>query len=701
MRNTGRRLRRCGRNGINKLTADKFKSFNWFKRKHCRMKEFKLQSTYKPTGDQPKAIKELVNGIKEGRRFQTLLGVTGSGKTFTLANVIEQVNKPVLVISHNKTLAAQLFGEFKTFFPENAVEYFISYYDYYQPEAYLPERDLYIEKDASINDLIEELRLRTTTSLLSRKDCIVVASVSAIFGLGSPEDHSAMLAIFGRGEEVERDEILNRLVGIQYTRNDIDFSRGTFRVRGDTVEIHLAYEKKGIRIKLWGDEIEKIDIIDPVSGNTWQEVDKIAIYPAKHFITPYSRIVDAIKSIEEELKKRLIELRKEGKELEAHRLETRTRYDLEMLREVGYCPGVENYSQHLSGRRPGERPSCLIDFFPDDFLTIIDESHVSFPQIRGMYNGDRSRKETLVKYGFRLPSALDNRPLRFDEFEEEIDYVICSSATPAEYEIEKSNGILVEQIIRPTGLVDPEIEVKPTKGQIDSLIEEIRKRVEINERVLVTTLTKRMAEDLADYLKDMGMKVRYMHSEIDAIERVEILRGLRLREFDVLVGINLLREGLDLPEVSLVAILDADKGGFLRSETSLVQVSGRAARYIRGKVIMFADRLTNSMKNAIKETNRRREIQKEYNREHNISPKSIVKSVDEVLKTTAVADTREKKYQEEEEEDKFASKIDLIEKIAQLEYKMKKVAGNLEFEEAAFFRDKIKLLEKRLRQKIT
>jgi len=424
MRNTGRRLRRCERNGINKLTADKFKSFNWFKRKHCRMKEFKLQSTYKPTGDQPKAIKELVNGIKEGRRFQTLLGVTGSGKTFTLANVIEQVNKPVLVISHNKTLAAQLFGEFKTFFPENAVEYFISYYDYYQPEAYLPERDLYIEKDASINDLIEELRLRTTTSLLSRKDCIVVASVSAIFGLGSPEDHSAMLAIFGRGEEVERDEILNRLVGIQYTRNDIDFSRGTFRVRGDTVEIHLAYEKKGIRIKLWGDEIEKIDIIDPVSGNTWEEVDKIAIYPAKHFITPYSRIVDAIKSIEEELEERLIELRKEGKELEAHRLETRTRYDLEMLREVGYCPGVENYSQHLSGRRPGERPSCLIDFFPDDFLTIIDESHVSFPQIRGMYNGDRSRKETLVKYGFRLPSALDNRPLRFDEFEEEIDYVI-------------------------------------------------------------------------------------------------------------------------------------------------------------------------------------------------------------------------------------------------------------------------------------
>ncbi|MCK4232925.1 UvrB/UvrC motif-containing protein, partial [candidate division WOR-3 bacterium] len=473
------------------------------------------------------------------------------------------------------------------------------------------------------------------------------------------------------------------------------------RVRGDTVEVYLAYEKKGIRIKLFGEEIEKIEIFDPVSGNTLEEIGKIAIYPAKHFITPYQRIVNAIESIKEELEERLRELRNEGKELEAHRLETRTRYDLEMLEEVGYCPGVENYSRHLSDRKPGERPSCMIDFFPDDFLTIIDESHVTFPQIRGMYNGDRSRKETLVKYGFRLPSALDNRPLRFDEFEREVDYVICSSATPAEYEIKKSGGILVEQIIRPTGLVDPEIEVKSTKGQIDNLIEEIRKRAERNERVLVTTLTKRMAEDLADYLRDMGIKVKYMHSEINAIERVEILRGLRLREFDVLVGINLLREGLDLPEVSLVAILDADKEGFLRSETSLIQVSGRAARNVQGKVIMFADKFTRGMNNTIKETNRRREIQKKYNREHNISPKSIVKSVDEVMKATAVADTREKKYQEEEEEEKFTSKIDIIEKINQLEYKMKKAAENLEFEDAAFLRDKIKLLEKRLRQKMT
>jgi len=661
------------------------------------MKTFKLHSTYKPTGDQPKAIKELVRGIKKGKKFQTLLGVTGSGKTFTLANVIEQINKPALVISHNKTLAAQLFGEFKAFFPENAVEYFISYYDYYQPEAYLPERDLYIEKDASINDLIEELRLRATTSLLSRNDCIIVASVSAIYGLGSPEDHKAMLVMFEKGENIERREMLSKLVDIQYSRNDVDFSRGAFRVRGDTVEIYLAYEKKGVRLKLWDDEIEKIEIFDPVSGNTWESLEKIAIYPAKHFITPYSRIADAVKSIKEELKGRLKELRSQSKELEAHRLETRTRYDIEMLQEVGYCPGVENYSRHLSGRKPGERPSCLIDFFPRDFLTIIDESHVTFPQIRGMYNGDRSRKETLVKYGFRLPSALDNRPLRFDEFEELVNYVICSSATPSEYEIERSKSV-VEQIIRPTGLVDPEVEVKPTKGQIDNLIEEIRKRVEKNERVLVTTLTKRMAEDLADYLSDMGIRVRYMHSEIDSIERVEILRGLRLKQFDVLVGINLLREGLDLPEVSLVAILDADKEGFLRSETSLIQVSGRAARNIRGKVIMFADRETQGIKNAVKETNRRREIQKTYNRKHNISPRSIVKSVDEVMRTTAVADTREKKYKEEEEE-KFTSKIDIIERIAQLEYKMKKTAENLEFEDAAFFRDKIKLLEKKLRQK--
>ena len=662
------------------------------------MKQFNLTAPYKPTGDQPKAIKELVEGIRKGKKFQTLLGVTGSGKTFTLANVIEQVGKPTLVISHNKTLAAQLYGEFKTFFPENAVEYFISYYDYYQPEAYIPERDLYIGKDASINDLIEELRLRATTALLSRNDCIIVASVSAIYGLGSPEDHKAMLVLFEKGETIDREELINKLVNIQYTRNDIDFARGTFRVFGDIVEIHLAYEKKGIRIKQWGDEIEKIEIFDPVSLKLFEEVKKIAIYPAKHFITPYPRLIEAIKSIEKELEERLSQLRKEGKELEAHRLETRTRYDIEMLGELGYCPGVENYSRHLSGRKPGERPGCLLDFFPRDFLTIIDESHVTIPQIRGMYNGDRSRKETLVKYGFRLPSALDNRPLRFDEFEKEVNYVICSSATPAEYEIKKSGGVVVEQIIRPTGLVDPEIEIRPVKGQIDNLIEEIRERTKRNERVLVTTLTKRMAEDLAEYLADMDIKVKYMHSEIDAIQRVEILRGLRLKEFDVLVGINLLREGLDLPEVSLVAILDADKEGFLRSETSLIQVSGRAARNVRGKVIMYASNITRGMKNAIKEMNRRREIQIQYNKKHNITPHSIVKSVDEVLKATAVADTKGKKPEDETEKE-FTSKIDIMERITQLEYKMKRAAENLEFEDAAFYRDKIKLLEKKLRKK--
>jgi len=662
------------------------------------MEHFKLRAPYKPAGDQPGAIERLVKGIKQGKKLQTLLGVTGSGKTFTLANVIEKLNRPALVISHNKTLAAQLYGEFKSFFPDNAVEYFISYYDYYQPEAYIPARDLYIEKDASINELIEELRLRATTSLLTRRDCLIVASVSAIYGLGSPEDHSAMLVFLEKSREFAREEIVNQLVNIQYTRNDIDFSRGTFRVRGDTVEVYLAYEKRGLRIKLWDDKIEKLEFFDPISSKSYEEVEKAAIYPAKHFITPYARVLDAIKSIEQELDERLIEFKEEGKDLEAHRLETRTRYDIEMLKELGYCSGVENYSRHLSGRKPGERPGCLLDFFPDDFLTIIDESHVTVPQIRGMYKGDRSRKETLVKYGFRLPSALDNRPLRFDEFEREVNFVIFSSATPAEYEIIKSSGIVVEQIIRPTGLVDPEVEVKQTEGQIDSLIEEIRKRVERNERVLVTTLTKRMSEDLADYLQDLGIRVRYLHSEINAIERVDILRDLRLNKFDVLVGINLLREGLDLPEVSLVAILDADKEGFLRSETSLIQVSGRAARNVRGKVIMFADRMTNSIKKAIEETNRRREIQRKYNREHNISPRSIVKSVDEVMKATAVADTKQKKYDEDEEE-KFSSKIDIIERISQLEFKMKQAAQSLEFEDAAFLRDKIKLLEKQLRSK--
>jgi excinuclease ABC subunit B len=664
------------------------------------MKQFKLRAQFEPTGDQPKAIRELVDGIKREKKFQTLLGVTGSGKTFTLANVIEQINKPVLIISHNKTLAAQLFGEFKTFFPENAVEYFISYYDYYQPEAYIPQRDLYIEKDASINELIEELRLRATASLLSRSDCIIVASVSAIYGLGKPEDYVAMLAMFEKGQLIDREQILSSLVDIQYMRNDIDFSRGTFRVRGDTVEVYLAYEKRGVRIRLLGDEIESLAFIDTVSGNVSEEIERIAIYPAKHFITPYPRIMKAVKAIQVELKERLVELRAEGKEIEAHRLETRTKYDIEMLQEVGYCPGVENYSLHLSSRKPGDRPSCLIDFYPADFLTIIDESHVTFPQIRAMYKGDRSRKEVLVQYGFRLPSALDNRPLRFDEFEKMVDFVLCSSATPAEYEMKKSGGVVVDQIIRPTGLADPEIEVRPTEGQIDDLIEEIRKRVEVNERVLITTLTKRMAEDLAEYLRDMGIRVRYMHSEINAIDRVEILRGLRLNAFDVLVGINLLREGLDLPEVSLVAILDADKEGFLRSETSLIQVSGRAARNIRGRVIMYADKRTKGISRAIKETKRRRKIQAKYNEDHGITPRSIVKSVDDVLKATMVADTKEKQYNEEDDE-LYTSKIDLMEKIAELEYKMKKAAEDLEFENAVFFRDRIKLLEKRLRQKMS
>lgn len=662
------------------------------------MEKFRLISDYKPTGDQPQAIEALTEGVLRGDRYQTLLGVTGSGKTFTIANVIANVQKPTLVISHNKTLAAQLYGEFKQFFPHNAVEYFISYYDYYQPEAYVPPTDTYIEKDASINEDIDRLRLRATSSLLERRDVIIVASVSCIYGLGSPKDYRDVLIFLKKRDWIERDVFLRKLVDIHYSRNDIEFKRGTFRVKGDVVELHPAYEEKGVRIEFFGDEIEKLSIIDPVTGNIIEEVDRLTIYPAKHFITTRPRLEDAIKNIEAELENRLNELREQNKLLEAQRLEMRTRYDLEMLREIGYCPGVENYSRHLSGRKPGERPYCLIDYFPGDFLTIIDESHVTIPQIEGMYHGDRSRKETLVKFGFRLPSCLDNRPLKFEEFEALVNQMIFVSATPAEYEIEKCKGRVIEQIIRPTGLTDPKITVKPTAHQIDDLLEEIRKRVERKERVLVTTLTKRMAEDLADYLAQMDVRVRYLHSEIDAIERVDILRGLRLADFDVLVGINLLREGLDLPEVSLVAILDADKEGFLRSYRSLIQTAGRAARNVEGEVIMYADNITAAMRNAIAETERRRNLQIEYNRKHRIEPRSIVKSVDQVMRTTAVADSRELKKVGEKEE-VYSSSIEGMELIARLEREMRDAASLLEFERAAMLRDRIRSLKKEMEKR--
>ncbi len=656
------------------------------------MARFELISSYEPTGDQPQAIEKLTRGLKGGEKYQTLLGVTGSGKTYTMANVLANAGKPTLVISHNKTLAAQLYGEFRGFFPNNAVEYFISYYDYYQPEAYVPQTDTYIEKDASVNDDIDRLRLKATSSLLERDDVVIVASVSCIYGLGSPKDYRELLLYLRRGEESERDEILRKLVDIHYSRNDVDFARGTFRVRGDVIDVHPAYEETGVRIELFEDRVEALSEIDSLTGDLIREKERIAIYPAKHFVTPYPKLEEAIKNIEVELEERLKELRSHDRLLEIQRLETRTRYDIEQMRELGYCPGIENYSRHISGRKPGERPSCLIDYFPPEFLLIIDESHVTVPQLMGMYRGDRSRKETLVEHGFRLPSALDNRPLEFHEFESLIDQVIFVSATPAEYELEKSGGVVVEQIIRPTGLMEPKITVKPTRRQIDDLIAEIRKRVSRTERVLVTTLTKRMAEDLADYLLGMGVKVRYMHSEIDAIERVEILRGLRLADFDCLVGINLLREGLDLPEVSLVAILDADKEGFLRSERSLIQTAGRAARNVGGEVIMYADQLTESMKAALEETERRRKIQAAYNRLHNITPKTIVKSVDEVLLTTSVADSREVPLVKEEDE-KYLTEPERLDLIVQLRKEMKEAAGNLEFEKAAQLRDRIRDLK--------
>lgn len=654
------------------------------------MAKFKLTSDFKPEGDQPQAIKKLTDNIRSGAGFQTLLGVTGSGKTFTMANVIAAVGRPALIISHNKTLAAQLYTEFKEFFPENAVEYFVSYYDYYQPEAYIPHTDIYIEKDSSINEDIDRLRLSATSSLMSREDCIIVASVSCIYGLGSPEEYGEMLVFLEEGEEISRDAIVKKLVAIHYDRNDYDFRRSTFRVRGDTVEVYPAYTKTAYRIEQFGDRVEHIYEIDPVTGNTINSVKKVGIYPAKHFVTTGERVERAIRSIEEELENRLAELRSQNKLVEAQRLESRTHYDIEMMREIGYCNGIENYSRHISGRPPGSRPWCLIDYFPEDFITFIDESHVTVPQVRGMYNGDRARKETLVEYGFRLPSALDNRPLKFEEFEEMIKKAVYVSATPDEYEIKKSKGMVVEQIIRPTGLIDPPIEVRPTKNQIDDLIKEIRERARRKERILVTTLTKRLAEDLARYLAELGLRVKYLHSDIDAIERVEILRDLRLNKFDCLIGINLLREGLDLPEVSLVAILDADKEGFLRSQTSLIQVAGRAARHINGQVLMYADTVTGSMERTMGEASRRREIQLEFNKKHKLTPRSIQKAVKEGIESYKKAREVIENVVEETDE-----QYDISALINELQHDMELAARNLQFERAAVLRDQIKELKEK------
>ena len=653
---------------------------------------FKLVAPYEPRGDQPQAIRELTQGLLSGRKYQTLLGVTGSGKTFTIANVIAAVGLPTLVISHNKTLAAQLYGEFRSFFPENAVGYFISYYDYYQPEAYVPSTNTYIEKDASINDDIDRLRLNATSALLQRDDCVIVSSVSCIYGLGSPEEFTRLVLMLEPGREAERQGVLRKLVEMHYDRNDVDFKRGTFRVRGEVVDVWPAYEETAVRVEFFGDEVARMSEIDTLTGKVLKRLDRAAVYPASHFATAYSNVERAVVSIRQELDERLREFEAQGALLEAQRLRTRTEYDIEMLKEVGYCPGIENYSRHLSGRAPGQRPYTLLDYFRGDFLVVIDESHVTVPQVRGMYEGDRSRKETLVKYGFRLPSALDNRPLRYDEFDDLVKRAIFVSATPAEYELEKCSGVVVEQVIRPTGLVDPSIDVRPTANQVDDLLEEIRKRVQRKERVLVTTLTKRMAEDLTDYLQEMGVRVRYIHSDIDAIERVEILRGLRLAEFDVLVGINLLREGLDLPEVSLVAVLDADKEGFLRSERSLIQTAGRAARNVFGDVILYADTMTGSMKGAIAETERRRKRQLEYNEQHGITPRSIVKSLEEVMKATAVADATVREAEPPEFDSSVFGKMDREALAELLEREMLAAARRMEFEKAASLRDKLEEL---------
>jgi excinuclease ABC subunit B len=659
------------------------------------MASYNLISPFSPKGDQPRAIEELTEGLRRGDRYQTLLGATGTGKTLTMAHVIANHGRPALVMSHNKTLAAQLYGELKQFFPNNAVEYFISYYDYYQPEAYVPSTDTYIEKDASINEDIERLRLRATSSLMEREDVIIVTSVSCIYGLGDPAAYRALMLTLERGQRISRKQILEGLVNIQYSRNDASFERGTFRVRGDTVEIYPAYEEQGVRVELWGDEVERISRFDPLTGQTFAQLPRAAIYPAKHFVSQRPTIERAVQRIRAELDERLKQLLSENRLLEAQRLESRTNFDIEMMLEIGTCAGIENYSRHLAGRAEGERPACLLDYFPEDYLVIVDESHVTVPQIGGMYNGDRARKLTLVEHGFRLPSALDNRPLKFDEWEELVPRTVYVSATPGEYELAKSGGVVVEQIIRPTGLLDPEVDVRPVKGQVDDLLAEIRDREARGERVLVTTLTKRMSEDLTDFLQQNGVRVRYLHSDIDALERVEILRDLRLGKFDVLVGINLLREGLDLPEVSLVAILDADKEGFLRSDRSLIQTVGRAARNERGRAILYADRITGSMKRMMEETERRRQIQEEYNERHGIIPQSIIKSVDQIERSTRVADARTRAPETEptgrkvaESRAAYAAK-NPQELLRELEQEMRDAAAQLDFERAALLRDQL------------
>ncbi len=647
---------------------------------------FKLHSEYKPTGDQPQAIEYLSKGIEDGKKFQTLLGVTGSGKTFTMANIIEKTQRPTLVLAHNKTLAGQLYSEFKEFFPENRVEYFVSYYDYYQPEAYVPSSDTYIEKDASINDEIDKLRHSATASLFETRDVIVVASVSCIYGLGDPIDYENMIISLRPGMQKDRNELLKKLISLQYTRNELDFKRGTFRAKGDVVEIYPSDESEtAVRVSFWGDEIEKIDSINALTGKVEGSRNHVMIFPNSHYVTTADKMERAITTIQEELKERVKYFKDNGKLLEAQRIEERTNFDLEMMKETGFCQGIENYSRHISGREPGSAPFTLFDYFPKDFLLLIDESHATIPQVRAMYNGDRARKETLVNYGFRLPSAFDNRPLKFEEFEERINQVVFVSATPGDYEKEHSKERVVEQIIRPTGLLDPKIEVRPVENQVDDLIKQIRERTERNERILVTTLTKKMAEDLTKYLTGLDIKVRYMHSDIKALERMEIIRDLRMSKFDVLVGINLLREGLDIPEVSLVAILDADKEGFLRSERSLIQTIGRAARNTDGKVIMYADELTESMDKAITETNRRRKIQQEYNAEHNITPTTIKKAIRETIKATyQVSDN-----QEELNIKKGETVEDAVNRLTE---EMLKYAQNLEFEKAAEIRDQIKQL---------
>jgi len=669
------------------------------------MKKFKLVSDYVPTGDQPEAIRQLAEGLERGDAFQTLLGVTGSGKTFTVSNVLAGYGKPALVISHNKTLAAQLYGELKTFFPDNAVEFFISYYDYYQPEAYIPSTDTYIEKDMSINDEIDRLRLKATSALIDgRSDVIVVASVSCIYGIGSKEQYADRIAVVRKGDTVERNDFLRALTDIHYVRNDIDFTRGTFRVRGDVVEIIPAYEdEETVRVEFFGDEIEAISLVDRITGKVREKVGSAVIYPAKHFITSPEQLKQAVVGIEEELEQRLSYFRGCGKLLEAQRLEQRTRYDLEMMKEIGYCSGIENYSRHLAGRDPGERPECLLDYFPKDFLLVIDESHQTLPQIRAMYNGDRMRKQTLVEHGFRLPSALDNRPLKFDEFESMIHRCIFVSATPAKYELEKCGGVIVEQRFRPTGRLAPPMSVRPVRNQIDDLIAEIRDRAARGDRVLVTTLTKRMSEDLTEYLENIGIRVRYMHSDIESLERVEILRDLRLGNFDVLVGVNLLREGLDLPEVSLVAILDAEKEGFLRSESAIMQIAGRTARNVDGAVILYADRVTDSMRRVLNETARRRAMQSEYNTANNINPQTIRKSMEEILRATAIADVKARSDEKRAAREKprlvaepvlrYMTKDQKGELLEQLRGEMLQAAKELEFERAAQLRDEISRIE--------